>query len=627
MPQDDETPFSAPQGLLEIGDCIDADGEIALPPGETLVSLIDRNVANVGDTVAYRYLDFARSEGEAVELTWAEFDVRVRAIAARVQQTVSRGERVAILAPQGLDYVCAFFAVLKAGSIAVPLFAPELPGHAERLTVALADSAPVLLLTTRAAAGAVEGFLDKASGPGDVRAGQVRPPVLVVDDIPDAASDEFIAVDIESDDVSHLQYTSGATRPPVGVEITHRAFLTNLTQMILSIDLLNRNTHGVSWLPLYHDMGLSMIGFPATYGGHSTLMSPTAFVRRPYRWIRALSDASLEGRVVTAAPNFAYEWAAARGLPPAGEDIDLANVVMIIGSEPVSMTAIDDFNKAFGPHGLPATAIKPSYGIAEATLFIANIPPDAVAHASHFDGDRLAGGDAVAVSSDAPNAVAAVSCGVVARSLRAVVVDPATATELPDGRVGEFWLHGDNVGRGYFNDPESTRLTFEAKLAVRQAHNSHAEGVAADANWLRTGDLGMYHDGEVYVVGRIADQLSIGDRKLHPHEIETTVADASPLVRRGYVAAVGVPGSGTWAGEHGDHELVIIAERAAGTGRSDPQAAVAAIREAVSRRHGVDVADVRLLQAGGIPRTTSGKLARRAARAGYLDGSLGGRIG
>lgn len=189
--------------------------------------------------------------------------------------------------------------------------------------------------------------------------------MIAIDQIPDSAGESFEATELGMDDVSHLQYTSGSTRPPVGVEITHRAVGTNLVQMILSIDLLDRNTHGVSWLPLYHDMGLSMIGFPAVYGGHSTLMSPAAFVRRPLRWIQALSDGSRQGNVVTAAPNFAYEWAAQRGLPTGGEDIDLRNVVMIIGSEPVSIDAIRTFNKAFAPYGLPRTAFKPSYGIAE----------------------------------------------------------------------------------------------------------------------------------------------------------------------------------------------------------------------------------------------------------------------
>lgn len=591
----------APEGLLDIDDCIDARGEIALPPGTTLVSLIERNVNHVGDSVAYRFLDYARSEGDTAELTWAELDVRMRAIGARVQQAVSRTDRVAIMAPQSLDYVAAFFAVLKAGAIAVPLFAPELPGHAERLEVALADAEPAMLLTTRAAADAVHGFLSKMPGPA--------PSVIAIDEVPDAASAEFLDVDIGMDDISHLQYTSGATRPPAGIEITHRAFLTNLTQMILSIDLLNRNTHGVSWLPLYHDMGLSMIGFPATYGGHSTLMAPTAFVRRPERWIRALSEASTAGQVVTAAPNFAYEWAAHRGKPAAGEKIDLSNVVMIIGSEPVSMAAIDEFTEVFGPYGLPPTAIKPSYGIAEATLFIANIAPDAQARATYFDGERLAAGHAVEVPADSPGAVGHVSCGVVARSLRAVVVDPGSGKELPDGRVGEFWLHGANVGRGYWGQPEETRRAFGAKLTARLPH-TRAEGVPPDANWLRTGDLGMFFAGELYVTGRMVDLMTIDGRAVYPQEIEATAADASSLVRRGYVAAFTAP------------ELVIVAERAVGTARSDPRPAVEAIRAAVSARHRIDPADVVLVPAGAIPRTTSGKLARRACRTEYLDGSL-----
>ncbi len=359
------------EGLLQIEDCLDADGGVALPPGVTLISLIERNIANVGDAVAYRYLDFAHSvEGAPVEMTWNELGRRMRAIGSHVQHVTSRGDRVAILAPQGLDYVAGFFAAVKAGTIAVPLFAPELQGHAERLRTALHDARPTAILTTAAAADSVRQSFAKL-------AVAQRMHVITIDDVPDSDEDSFVSVDIDVDDVSHLQYTGGSTRPPVGVEITHRAVGTNLLQMILSIDLLDRNTHGVSWLPLYHDMGLSMIGFPAVYGGHSTLMSPTAFIRRPQRWIRALSDGSSRGRVVTAAPNFAYDYAAQRGLPAPGENIDLRNVVMIIGSEPVSFEAITTFNDAFAPYGLSPTAIKPSYGIAEATLLVSTIAPDA----------------------------------------------------------------------------------------------------------------------------------------------------------------------------------------------------------------------------------------------------------
>ncbi|BBY82623.1 AMP-binding protein [Mycolicibacterium pulveris] len=594
------------RGLLQIEDCLDVEGNVVLPPGVTLVSLIDRNIANLGDTVAYRYLDYTGSaDGRAIEWTWVQLGQRIRAIGAALQRVASLGDRVAILAPQGLDYVAGFYGAVKAGMIAVPLFAPELQGHAERLDTALRDARPAVILTTRAVAHAVEAFLVRHTY-------QPSPQLIVVDEIPDSVSQAFTPVDLNVDDVSHLQYTSGSTRPPVGVEITHRAVGTNLIQMILSIDLLDRNTHGVSWLPLYHDMGLSMIGFPAVYGGHSTLLAPTAFLRRPERWIRALSDESRRGRVVTAAPNFAYEYAAQRGLPAAGENIELRNVVMIVGSEPVNMDAITTFAAAFAPYGLPETAIKPSYGIAEATLFVSTIAPDAVPTVVHLDRAQLAEGRAVPVAPDAKTALPQVSCGQVARSQWAVIVDPDAHVELADGRVGEIWLHGDNVARRYWARPEESRQTFNAKLRSRLAAGSHAQGAAADAAWMRTGDLGMYLDGELYVTGRRADVVVVDGRQHYPHDIEDTVAEASAMVRRGYVAAFGID----------DDDVVIIAERASGTRRADPAPAIAAIRTAVADVHGLSVADIRFVPAGSIPRTTSGKLARRACREQYLRGEV-----
>jgi fatty-acyl-CoA synthase len=592
-------------GLLQIEECLDADGGIVLPPGVTLISLIDRNIANVGDSVAYRYLDFTRSDaGEPTEITWTQLGVRLEAIGARVQQITARGDRVAILAPQGLEYIAGFFAAVKAGTIAVPLFAPELPGHVERLETALNDAQPTVVLTTKAVRDPVEAFL--AAMPS-----ARRPHVIVIDEIPDSAAEAFAPVAIDVADVSHLQYTGGATRPPVGVEVTHLAVGTNLLQMILSIDLLDRNTHGVSWLPLYHDMGLSMIGFPAVYGGHSTLMSPTAFIRRPQRWIHALSAGSRHGRVVTAAPNFAYEWTAQRGSLDPGDDIDLSNVVLIIGSEPVSMDAIRAFDKAFAPFGLPRSAFKPSYGIAEATLMVSTIEPSAEPTVSYFDREQLAGGKAVRTVAENPNAVAHVSCGQVARSQWAVIVDADTGGEVPDGRVGEIWLHGNNICRGYWGRPDESRRAFGATLQSRLPEASHAVGAPVAGQWLRTGDLGVYLDGELYVTGRIADLVIIDGASHYPQDIEATTADASPMVRRGYVAAF----------TDDTQRLVIIAERAAGTARDDPQPAIDAVRKMVSQKHGLTVLDVRFVPAGAIPRTTSGKLARWACRARYLSAS------
>ena len=589
---------------MKIEDYLDPEGNIAIPDGVTLTSFLDRNVAELGATPAYRYLDFDRDR--TLELTWTQLGTRLRAVGARLQQVTQPGDRVAVLTPQGVDYVVAFFAAIQAGTIAVPLFAPELPGHAERLDAVLGDARPSVVLTTTEAAAGVREFLRTL--PRDR-----RPRVIAVDAVPDAVGAAFVPAALQTDAVAYLQYTSGSTRTPAGVEITHRAACTNVVQMILSVGL-DHNIRSVSWLPLFHDMGLLMIMFPALAGGHITLMSPVAFVRRPYRWIRELGAS--DRRTFAAAPNFAFELAAQRGLPPAGDALDLSNVAGLInGSEPVSITSVDKFTAAFAPYGLNPAAIKPSYGMAEATLFISTTSHDARPEAIHLDRDELGAGRAVRVPADHPNALAQVSCGKIARSQWAVIVDPATDAEVPDGRVGEIWLHGDNVGRGYWGRPHDTELTFQNKVQSRLQHGSHAEGSAESALWMRTGDLGVFLDGELYITGRIKDVIIVDGRNHYPQDVEATVAEASKAVRAGFVAAFSVPGDGR-------EEVVIVAERAVGAGRAEAGPVQESIRAAVSRRHAVPVAEVKLVAAGTIPRTTSGKLARRACRDKYLDGGL-----
>jgi fatty-acyl-CoA synthase len=602
---------------LRVEDYLDGDGQISLPAGVNLISLLDRNIAGFGDFVAYRYIDYNHSgEGQRVELTWTELGIRVQAIAGRLQQVAARGDRVAILAPQGLDFVAGFFAAIKSGNISVPLFPPELPGHAERLDAVLADARPSVVLTTSAASEAVRTFLGKLPRTR-------RPRVIAIDQVPDSVGGAFAPVLLDTDDIAYLQYTSGSTRSPTGIEISHRAAGTNLLQMIISLDL-GLGVYGVSWLPLYHDMGLLMIGFPVVYGGHVTLMSPVAFIRRPQRWIRVLAAESRHGRVVTAAPNFAFELVAQRGRLANGEDLDLSGVVLINGSEPVSIESIAKFNKAFVPYGLASTAVKPAYGMAEATLFVSSTDPNTEAKAAHLDRKQLSDGRAVRVAAGTPNAVPYVSCGRIARSQWGVIVNPEIAAELPDGEVGEIWLHGDNIGRGYWAHSKETELAFGNKLQSRLRVGSHADGAPIGAAWLRTGDLGVYLDGELYIVGRIKDLIVMDGRNHYPNDIEATVVEASSAVRPGHVAAFSVSPNeihGPTTNGAGER-LIIVAERAAGAGRADLRPVVDAIRAAVSRRHGLLVSDVRLVAAGSIPRTTSGKLARRACRAQYLNGVL-----
>jgi acyl-CoA synthetase (AMP-forming)/AMP-acid ligase II len=586
-------------------------GTIEVPEGVTLTSYFDRNRAVHGDSPAYRFIDYSQEQdGRVVELTWNELWSRVCAIGARLQQVTKPGDRVAILAPQGLDYVAGFFAAVHAGNVAIPLFAPTLSGHGERLAAVLADGRPTVVLTTSAAAESVRTFI-RTLAPNE------RPRMLAVDAIPATLASMFTDAVRDTDDLAYLQYTSGSTRTPAGVEITHRAVYTNAMQMILHGGL-DTDVQCVSWLPLYHDMGLMMIVFTALFGAHVTLMDPMAFLRRPYRWIKQLGVAARSGRTMAAAPNFAFELTALRGLPPKGEDLDLSDVVCLLnGSEPVTMSAIEQFTNAFAPYGLPATVVKPSYGMAEATLSVASIAHNAAASAVSLDREQLGAGRAVVVAPAARGAVAHVSCGQPITDQWAVIADPDGA-ELPDGTVGEIWLHGNNIGRGYFGRKDETRRVFGNKLQSRLEVGSHAEGAPDNGCWLATGDLGVYLDGELYLTGRIKDLIIIDGRNHYPHDIETTVSEASTAIRTGYVAAFSVPAEDISSGGCSGEQVVVVAERATGASRAEPAQIADSVRAAVSRRHNIGLADVRLVAAGSIPRTTSGKLARGACRADYI---------
>ncbi|BCK58072.1 long-chain-fatty-acid--AMP ligase FadD32 [Nocardia wallacei] len=602
-------------------DYLDEQGNIKILGDATLIDFVDKHSAANGDELAYRYIDYSRErDGEYHELTWRQFGVRLRAVAARLQQVTRPRDRVAILAPQGLDYVVGMFAAVYAGNIAVPLFDPDEPGHTDRLHAVLGDCEPTAILTASSAAAGVREFF-RALPPAQ------RPRIIAVDAIPDSVGASWSEPEINIDSVAYLQYTSGSTRTPAGVEITHRAVGTNLLQMIDALGI-EEGTRGVTWLPLFHDMGLLCVILPAIGGKFITIMSPSAFVRRPYRWIKELAAHSDGAGTYAAAPNFAFEHAAVRGLPKAGEDLDLSNVIGLInGSEPVSVSSMQKFNDAFAPYGLPKTAIKPCYGMAEATLFVSATKRDDQAKVVYVDRGELNAGRMVEVDPDAEDAVAQVSCGHVARSQWAVIVDPETGAERPDGEVGEIWLHGENMGIGYWGRPEETEATFGNRLTDRQPR-SHAEGTAPDAKWMRTGDFGVYHDDELYITGRVKDLVIVDGRNHYPQDLEMSAQESSGALRPGFVAAFSVgadevPGT-VLEGSSGTEHLVIVAERGSGAAKLDPEPIAETVRGAIAKRHGVTVRDLLLVPAGSIPRTSSGKIARRACKTAYLAGTLRG---
>ncbi|MFF0543217.1 long-chain-fatty-acid--AMP ligase FadD32 [Nocardia thailandica] len=600
---------------------IDESGAIRIRGDQTLIDFVDKHSEANGDELAYRFIDYSRErEGEYHELTWRAFGTRLRAVAARLQQVAAQGDRVAILAPQGLDYVVALFAAVYAGNVAVPLFDPDEQGHSDRLRAVLGDCSPAAVLTVGSAAPGVRSFFRELPAAR-------RPRIIAVEAIPDSVGASWTRPSINIDSVAYLQYTSGSTRVPAGVEITHRAVGTNLLQMIDAIGI-TENARGVTWLPLFHDMGLLTVILPTIGGKFITIMSPSAFVRRPYRWIKELAAQSDGAEIYSAAPNFAFEHAATRGLPKDGEYLDLSNVIGLInGSEPVSVTSMRKFNEAFAPFGLSKTAIKPCYGMAEATLFVSATRREDEARVVHVDRAELNAGRMIEVDEDAPGAVAQVSCGYVARSQWAVIVDPATGFERRDGEVGEIWLHGDNMGIGYWGRPDETTEVFANRLRGRNPAGSRAEGTPAHAKWMRTGDFGAYHDGELFITGRVKDLVIVDGRNHYPQDLEYTAQEASSALRPGFVAAFSVRGdelpAGAGAGGSGE-QLVIVAERGTGAAKLEPGPIAEAVRAAVAQRHGVTVRDLLLVPAGSIPRTSSGKIARRACKAAYVTGTLRG---
>jgi len=542
------------------------------------------------DEVAVSHLDFTVAvRGARTDLTWGQLDARVDAVACWLQHRIRQGEPVAVLIGQTADYIVAFLGALRAGAVAVPLFAPDLPGHGDRLASVLRDCTARTVLTTSGL----------AAGVGEFAAANDLPirEVISVDTLPTAIGVDFEPIASDLDALAYLQYTSGSTGDPRGVMITHRNIMANAKQAVIGYDVRRRSVT-VSWLPLFHDMGLILsIAAPLEAGMRTVLMDPLAFIERPERWLHALSA---NPGAISAAPSFAYAYCAARVPDAEKARLRLDTVdVLIDGSEPVQPTAISRFQAAFAECGLRPWAHRPSYGLAEATVFVATARRP-VTH--RFDRAALAAGRMTEVAEDHADPARIVSCGQPIEQAVAVV-DLATRQRCPDGEVGEIWVAGDNVGRGYWNRPEETAHAFGNVLA------------GSDARWLATGDLGAWLDGELYITGRIKDLIVVDGRNHYPHDVERTAEAAHGAIRPRNTVAFSIVGA--------DGETaVVLAERAKTVAVDDVDESdvAAAVRAAVATRHGLTLREVVLVEPDALPRTTSGKISRTACRERYLTG-------
>ena len=549
----------------------------------TLVQSLQRRAAQTPDQVALRFL--AESAEHSVVLSYRDLDQRARTIASALQANAALGDRAVLLFPSGPDYVAAFFGCLYAGVIAVPAYPPESTRrhHQERLLSIISDAEPRLLLT----------IASLADGLAHI---ENAPPVLSVDTLDAPVADAWIAPDLQPEDIAFLQYTSGSTALPKGVQVSHGNLVANevLIRRGFGIDL-NPDDVIVSWLPLYHDMGL--IGGllqPIFSGVPCVLMSPAYFLGRPLRWLEAISQ---YGGTISGGPDFAYRLCSERVSESALERLDLSTWrVAYSGSEPIRLDTLDRFAEKFAACGFSSDNFFASYGLAEATLFVAGGTRGQGIPALRVDETALAANRA-----EPGQGSAIMSCGTSQPEHAVLIVDPHTLSELPDNRVGELWATGPSIAHGYWRNPEATAKTF-----VQHAGRT----------WLRTGDLGFIRFGEVYITGRLKDLLIVRGHNLYPQDIEQTIEREVEVVRKGRVAAFAV-------NDQGLEGIGIAAEISRSVQKIlPPEALIKAIRQAVAEAYQEAPSVVVLLNPGALPKTSSGKVQRAACALRHADGSL-----
>jgi fatty acid CoA ligase FadD21 len=556
----------------------------------SVVSVLRERAGLQPDDVAFRFVDYEQDWAGVTEtLTWAQLYQRTLNVAREVKRHGAPGDRAVILAPQGLAYIVAFLGAIQAGLIAVPLSVPQAGSHDERVTAVLADTEPTVVLTSSVDAGAINEYL--------------RRPAPAIVDVDALDLDEPNSTSIRvtgAPSTAYLQYTSGSTRLPAGVMISHQNIRVNFRQLMADLfpdtdGMPPPDTTIVSWLPFYHDMGLMQgVIIPILSGVRCEFTSPVAFLQRPARWIQAMSK---PGPVFSAGPNFAMELALRKTTDADMDGLDLSNVLGILsGAERIHPATLDRFCKRFGPYNFREDMMRPAYGLAEATVYVATRTVDGPPKVIHFEPEKLSDGNAERCSGGTGSPL--LSYGT-PTSPTVRIVDPDTSRECPAGTVGEIWVNGQNVADGYWQKPEESERTFGGILV------DPSPGTP-EGSWLRTGDLGFVSDGEMFIVGRTKDLLIVYGRNHYPEDIESTVSQ----ITKGRVAAISVPVDET-------EKLVTIIELKK---RGDSDAEVLQqldivkndVTAAISSSHGLNVADLVLVPPGSIPTTTSGKI-RRAA--------------
>ena len=566
----------------------------------TLFNRFRAQVQKTPERILYTFL--GDGEVESDRLTFGGLEQRVQAIGATLQGLNMGGERVLLLYPPGLDFIVAFLGCLSAGVAAVPAYPPRRNRIHPSLPAIVRDSRPAACLTTAAILSRKKNLCTELPELATL-------PWLASDETSQLAkAEDWQRSSMASDTLAFLQYTSGSTAEPKGVMVSHGSLLHNLEMVKRSFGQ-SENSVVVGWLPLYHDMGLiGNVLQPLYCGAQCVLMAPVAFLQKPVRWLRAIS----QYRATTSGgPNFAYELCVRKVPSEDREGLDLTSWrVAFNGAEPVRPNTLERFAETYEPWGFRRSTLHPCYGLAEGTLLVSCDAVGAMPKLKRFDSSALERNQVQMVPEGAEEAGTQrlVGCGGPWLGQRVVIADPETRRACGAGQVGEIWVAGPSVARGYWNQPEMTRDVFRARLVGERSTGEGGE------SFLRTGDLGFLWGGELYITGRHKDLIIIRGRNHYPQDIELTAESSHSGLRAGCGAAFSCE-------VDGEERLVVVHEVERHPGATLPELAEA-VRRAVTEGHEVEPHQVVLIRTGHLPKTTSGKVQRRACRAAILAGGL-----
>ncbi len=578
----------------------------------TLIDILSNRSIQNPDKIAYTFL--LDGETNAVNLTYGELDLKSRAIAAYIQSLCSPQDRVLLLYPPGLGFIEAFFACLYAEAIAIPAYPPRPNRSIARIQSIIKDAQPTLALTTHSILTNLE------------RKAEIAPELKTVRWFSTENIDstyyhkyKYQEKSFSADKIAFLQYTSGSTAEPKGVKIAHDNLIHNL-QSIYSCFQHSPESIGVIWLPPYHDMGLIGGILQPLYGNFPVvLMPPLMFLQNPLRWLKAISH--YRG-TTSGGPNFAYDLCLRKFKPEHNLDLDLSSWNLAFnGAEPINYQTLENFATTFASYGFSAKAFYPCYGMAEATLIVSGGIKNSSVNTKTVLAQDLEQNKVTIINSTEPNSRTLVSCGHSLPDQKIIIVEPDTLTLCQPGKIGEIWVAGTSIARGYWNQSQTLENDFNASMPD-----------FIEDSFLRTGDLGFIEDGELYVTGRIKDIIIIKGRNHYPQDIERTVENSNSCIRPYCTASFSI-------NLQGEEKLIILAEverrywdrvknkikypeADLKTSKDTINEIIRSIRRHVSQQHDLQVHSILLLKPGSIPKTSSGKIQRHVCRSHFLNGSL-----